>query len=189
MWLELSLRKQLEAANTGDVIITSQNRTGVYVAAKRAGFKVSTKEVDGNIQITVGEKIVHTPKPKISQFDSVLDIVKGWTVETRLKLFEEFELCCGMNHGSCICPAEDIFISPVLASQPVTIKVDSGQMNDAMARFMEKAGNAEPLPNHEPDEQWIDDGKTFENGEILYWHHKPKCKPVIYKRESDISGA
>ncbi len=39
------------------------------------------------------------------------------------------------------------------------------------------------------DEYWIDDPVTFENGEILYWHHKPKCKPVCYRRESDISGA
>lgn len=38
----------------------------------------------------------------------------------------------------------------------------------------------------EPDSDWIEDPKTFENGEILYWHHKPKCKPVCYHRESDL---
>ncbi len=49
--------------------------------------------------------------------------------------------------------------------------------------------NDSPVVAPVSDEYWIDDPITFENGEILYWHHKPKCKPVCYRRESDISGA
>jgi hypothetical protein len=41
----------------------------------------------------------------------------------------------------------------------------------------------------EADDVWIEDPVTYENGEILYWRHQPKCKPVCYKRESDMTGA
>ncbi len=78
---------------------------------------------------------------------------------------------------------------PVKTPEPVKPLSD-------VAAFIAKAQaakgiTAEPIEDvpEEPTEFWIDDPITFENGEILYWHHKPKCKPVCYRRESDISGA
>lgn len=66
---------------------------------------------------------------------------------------------------------DDIFISPVIKSVPVKVIVDA------------------PAESAVEDDDWIEDPITHENGDILHWHHKPKCKPVCYKRESDLSGA
>lgn len=52
-----------------------------------------------------------------------------------------------------------------------------------------ESGKPSPFIETEADELWIDDGVTYENGEVLYWRHKPKQKPVIWKRESDANGA
>ena len=88
---KLSLKAQLQAMNTGDVMITDHQRTGVYVAAKRAGLKVSTKDLpDGQIEVTALAKIGNTPKAKISEYDATLERVKGWTIETRKRLFDAF---------------------------------------------------------------------------------------------------
>lgn len=49
-----------------------------------------------------------------------------------------------------------------------------------------------PLKEVEPEQvedKWIYDKETYENGEILHWRHKPKGKPEIWKRESDLTGA
>jgi len=91
-------------------------------------------------------KIPKRPKQK-----SLLELLQDTTAANRLKLFEHFELCCGMNLGQCICEEEVIETAPVQAiAQPVTAPAG---MNDAMARFMEKLGTA-PAIEREPD-QWI----------------------------------
>jgi hypothetical protein len=46
-----------------------------------------------------------------------------------------------------------------------------------------------PEPPDEVSDDWIEAPVTFENGEILYWHHKPKQRPECYHRESDLSAA
>ena len=45
------------------------------------------------------------------------------------------------------------------------------------------------LIEREIDDDWIEMPQTIENGDILYWHRKPKGKPVCYKRESNLEGA
>lgn len=174
---KLSLKAQLQAMNTGDVMITDHQRTGVYVAAKRAGLKVSTKDLpDGQIEVTALAKIVNTPKAKISEYDATLERVKGWTIETRKRLFDAFELCCGMNRGDCICPTEEIEIAPV---EPVS-KLDYLR---ALIEPIERGETIAPAIEIEP--QWIEMPQTRENGEILSWRRKAKGQPQCYKRETD----
>ena len=148
-----SLKHQLQQADTGAVIITNQARTGVYVAAKRAGVTVSTRNVSTGIEITVGPRIVKAPEPKLSQFDSVLKIVQEWTTDTRLKLFEHFELCCGMNRGECVCPEETI------TSAAIDSPSQSGSMTDVfafIAAAQSKKGIAQPIeaPQEAVTDQW-----------------------------------
>lgn len=179
MAFDLSLKKQLESMNTGDVTVTTLSRNGVYVAAKRAGWKVKTLEqADGKIRVTVLEKIATTPKPKISQFDGVLQIVRDWTRETRLKLFEEFELCCGMNRGSCICPDAD----PVIGMFGESVELPKraplsemrfekgyqetpmGQTLDFIAKAQAKKGITQEIevePEPERPSEWIDIGEKW----------------------------
>lgn len=92
----------------------------------------------------------------------------------RLELFENFELCCGMNRGECVCPT-------IPAGTPLTDVYPDGMVVNG-------AGEVLTEPVELVLDDWIEDPVTFENGEILYWHHKPKCKPVCYRRESDPSG-
>jgi hypothetical protein len=150
---KVSLKQQLQSANTGDVIVTDQNRTGVYVAAKRAGVTVSTKELpDKRTEITVTAKIVKPPEPKLTQFESVLQVVSDWTTETRLKLFEQFELCCAMKRGNCICPTEVVEIKPL---QSAVISTTGDSVADFIAKAQAKKGIvSQPFVTEpEPDEE------------------------------------
>lgn len=52
-------------------------------------------------------------KPKLSLEDRVREL----PTDKRLDLFAQFELCCGMNLGACICPEE--IIAPVQIAAPV----------------------------------------------------------------------
>lgn len=166
-----NLAQQIKALSPGQSFTTTASRNGIYVAAKRAGITVSTSESNGQIVVTrAGEK----PKEL-----TLLDRVKRLNVTDRLALFEHFELCCGMDRGQCICP-EEIIEAPQVSPE------DERQAKLAMLRGQTAAiENSEPKAVEQNDDNWIEDGKTFENGEILYWHHKARCKPVIYRRETD----
>ncbi len=153
----ISLKRRLEAMNTGDVIVTDVARNGVYVAAKRAGVKVSTVELpDFQIEVTCVAKLVKVPEPKISQFDATLEIVSNWTTTTRLAFFENFELCCGMKRGQCVCPddviSHNLFVGKwekhperanVARDIPVGATIPDIPMNAAMAKFL-ASQNGEP---------------------------------------------
>jgi len=151
----ISLKQRLQQANTGDVIVTDQARTGVYVAAKRAGVTVSTTELlDGGIKVTILAQVVQAPQPKISQFDSVLNIVSEWTSETRLKLFEQFELCCGMKRGNCVCVEAE---TPAIAEE---VPLSRQEKLDAL-REMISAPKATAQVVEESPNEWIDIGEKW----------------------------
>ncbi len=64
----------------------------------------------------------------------------------------------------------------------------------ANARLLQEMvlSGAQPstLFSTEPEEEnWIEDPPTFENGQKLYWHHRPKEKPVCYKQETDYDNS
>lgn len=74
---------------------------------------------------------------------------------------------------------------------PLTSVPRDEDAKQATLRALRALMNGEPQPvpqTVDEPEDWIEDPPTFENGEILYWHHRPKEKPVCYKRESDLSG-
>ena len=110
--------------------------------------------------------------------NGLVEQVKALPVADRLALFESFELCCGMNRGACICEPE-----------PVRTIPDDRQAKLAALRAMIAPIESTPVTVPVQSNEWIDDPDTFENGEILHWHHKPKCKPVCYARESDWASA
>lgn len=74
-----------------------------------------------------------------------------------------------------------------LTSAPTVTDVDERQ---ATLRALRALMNGEPQPQTaDAPEEWIEDSPTFENGEILYWHHRPKERPVCYRREPDYNAA
>jgi len=120
-------------------------------------------------------------KPQLTLTDQVREL----SVADRLELFAEFELCCGMNRGACICPAEEIEIAPI--ASPPTGKLNLDQLKALIAPI--ENGEVMPTISAPVEDVWIEDPVTYENGEKLFWHHRPKCKPVIYKREIDYDSA
>lgn len=169
----LSLKKQIEQANIGESFLTDQARTGAYVAAKRARSTITTEEVGTQIRVTVTGRQFG---PKLSLVERVVADLSDLSVSERLEVFEKFELCCGMNRGECVCPPEPITASRAEAYVDRT----EDERQEAIDRLRGAVAEIE-LP-------WIEDPVTYEDSEILYWHHKPKCKPVCYRRESDLSG-
>jgi hypothetical protein len=100
----MSLTQQIKALSPGESFITKSPRTGVYVAAKRVNVTVKTDKVSDT-----ETRITRVDEPAISH--SVLGQVKALRVADRLKLFESFELCCGMDRGQCVCEKE---VAPVV---------------------------------------------------------------------------
>ena len=123
--------------NTGETIVVTATRPAIFVNAKRARIAVSTKAIGEQIEVTkTGDVSAPLVIPKRAKQKTLLEQLQSVTASQRLKLFEHFELCCGMNIGQCICPDEVVETVPVKAIEsPVT--VPSG-MNDAMARFLAK---------------------------------------------------
>lgn len=100
----MTLKQQFEAMNMGETMLTEANRATVFVNAKRAGVVVSTTKFDDTrLEVTV----LRTAKGEEAP---LVNMIRGLSVGARLDLFAEFELCCGMNRGECICPEEEIAI-------------------------------------------------------------------------------
>lgn len=78
-------------------------------------------------------------------------------------------------------------VSPVFRSEQV--KQETLAALRAMTSGASAQTIAEPVTVEPVEDEWIYDPNTFENGDILYWRHKPRQKPVVYKRETDYSGA
>lgn len=96
----MTLRQQFEAMNTGETVVTDANRATVFVNAKRAGVTVSTTKFDDTrLEVTI-------LRSAQDEETSLVDMIKGLSMGARLDLFAEFELCCGMSRGECICPEE-----------------------------------------------------------------------------------
>lgn len=103
----ISLKQRLESMDIGAVTVTDLSRNGVYVAAKRAGVKVSTMELpDGTIEIGIVSKIAK-PFPTIPKTKAPIEIIRELSATDRLAIFAQFELCCGMNLGECVCEPDE----------------------------------------------------------------------------------
>jgi hypothetical protein len=81
---------------------------------------------------------------------SLADHVRDLSTADRLKLFEHFELCCGMNRGDCICPDE-----PMRMTETVNVSPSLGNIgaNPAMARFLSNL-QTKPAETQETPKEW-----------------------------------
>lgn len=161
---------ELKQLRPGATLTTEKTKAVCYVTAKRCGLSVTVDDKDGKRIV----KLAGHPT------DDVIARLKVLSASDRLKVFESFELCCGMNRGSCICEAEEITEPlPTIADERKSVlnalqaKIDSIQSGD-IAPKIETA-----------EDHWIELPTTRENGDILYWRKKLKGNPVCYKRERD----
>lgn len=185
---EITLRQRFEAMNTGETIVVTATRPAIFVNAKRARIAVSTKAVDGHIEVTkTGDVSAPRVIPKRAKQKTLLEQLQGVTASQRLKLFEHFELCCGMNIGQCICPDEVVEAMPVKAVESPVI-VPSG-MNDAMARFLAKV-DSRPIVE-EVEEVWeltSDRATLNEDGRWYRYQYlvtNPKRRRLVIVDEED----
>lgn len=143
-----TLKQQLQAMNTGDVIVTDATRATAFVNAKRAGIKITTEQTDKGLRITHAGEVL---TPKVSDLELCVLYLRQARPEDRLKVFALFELCCGMNRGSCICPEEPIGVSvqpfglPLAYPETERIHPDLG-----LADFIAKAQAKKGIVAHEP---------------------------------------
>lgn len=169
--------------NTGETMLTDANRATVFVNAKRAGITITTKAVGKQTEVTkTGDISAPVVIPKLKPQRTLLDQVKELSSSERVTLFEHFELCCGMNRGECICEPETVEIAKPLPTitdnrkdvlNALQAKIDGIQTGSIASKI-------ETVEDH-----WIELPTTRENGDILYWHKKPKGNPVNYRRERD----
>ena len=173
---KLTLKQQFEAMDIGLTMLTKANRATIFVNAKRAGITVSTKTVGEQIEVTK-TGLIEKPKVQIvNGRDAVIRAVFNLSTADRLKVFEAYELCCGMNRGACICEAE--------TSEPMQTPTDDRKT--LLASLQAKIDGIQDGPKVEViDDSWIEMPTTIENGETLYWHRKVKGSPVCYKRETN----
>ena len=73
-----------------------------------------------------------------------------------------------------------VVVEPVADDKQATLAA----LRQSVAAIESGEQTAQPVTDN-----WIEDKPTFENGELLYWHHKPKQKPACYKREIDWNSA
>jgi hypothetical protein len=125
----MSLTKQLKELGEGETLslLLSQQKA-VYVTASRLNIKVTTERDGDNLLVTRTKSDAPTVQPKSK---TILDQVRELPTDKRLDLFAHFELCCGMNRGACICPAEEIEIAPI--ASPSTGKLNLDQLKALIA--------------------------------------------------------
>lgn len=178
----MSLRKQLEDLEIGGTLITGQNRTGIYVAAKRAKVNVTTsKQPDGTILIT---KTVWEEKPgsELTYPEYAASIVKNLGASDRLLVFKEFELCCGMNRGKCICPPEEVVVEKPLATR----------QNALTNGFGRKTPQNSPEIDENDESLWVvqvDPEFDRVAGEWVYYETHPKLGKREIRRETSLEPA
>jgi hypothetical protein len=161
---------ELKQLRPGATLTTEKTKAVCYVTAKRCGLSVTVDDKDGKRIV----KLAGHPT------DDVIARLKVLSASDRLKVFESFELCCGMNRGSCICEAEEI-------AEPLpTIADERKSVLNALQAKIDGIQSGSIAPKIEMvEDHWIELPTTRENGDILYWRKKLKGNPVCYKRERD----
>jgi len=163
---------ELKRLRPGATLTTEKTKAVCYVTAKRCGLSVTVDDKDGKRIV----KLAGHPT------DDVIARLKVLSASDRLKVFESFELCCGMNRGSCICEAETIEIPEPLP----TIADERKSVLNALQAKIDGIQSGSIAPKIETvEDHWIELPTTRENGDILYWRKKLKGNPVCYKRERD----
>jgi len=163
---------ELKRLRPGATLTTEKTKAVCYVTAKRCGLSVTVDDKDGKRIV----KLAGHPT------DDVIARLKVLSASDRLKVFESFELCCGMNRGSCICEAETIEITEPLP----TIADERKSVLNALQAKIDGIQSGNIAPKIETvEDHWIELPTTRENGDILYWRKKLKGNPVCYKRERD----
>lgn len=146
----MSLKSQIKNLQPGESFITKNTRTGIYVAAKRAGVEILTGVVDTGIKVT--RKTTCKKTEPVSLAERVAEL----SPKDRLELFERFELCCGMNRGECVCDCtaeSSVYIEGVTAFH--------NEMDDRQAKL---AALREMMANPQPEPEPIEDVWKFVPG-------------------------
>lgn len=139
-----TLKQQFQSMNTGLTIVTEVDRATAFVNAKRAGITITTKEIDGKLHVTKTGDVIASSKPEKTLLDQVREI----TTADRLALFENFELCCGMNRGDCVCEIDK-------PSQPIT-----NEPKDAQIALETPAIAYDVQWKFTPEKVWYDETNT-----------------------------
>lgn len=134
---------ELKQLRPGAALTTEKTKAVCYVTAKRCGLSVMVDDKDGKRIV----KLAGHPT------DDVIARLKVLSASDRLKVFESFELCCGMNRGSCICEAEEI-------AEPLpTIADERKSVLNALQAKIDGIQSGSIAPKAEPVDEWTGWGK------------------------------
>lgn len=160
-----SLRSEIAKLEGGSALTTTATRAGISLAAKRAGVKVKvTKEGDVLKVTRIGEA---------TGLEAAIGTIKDLRPRERLRVFERFELCCGMNRGSCVCVSE----------KPDTVIPDNDRQDDRQAtlaniRSLMTAGADRIGDHHLDDWRFTSDPPQYADNGNIYRRQAlhPLCK-------------
>lgn len=104
-----SLKQQFESMKIGVTTVTDASKAMIFVNAKRAGVTVSTKKLeDGRFVVTLVSRGEEDKKEIVEE--TLVEKVQKLLPADKEHFFAQFELCCYMNRGECMCPEEEIVV-------------------------------------------------------------------------------
>jgi len=150
---------ELKQLKPGQSITTDKTKAVCYVTAKRCGLTITVTDNGDSRTITLAG----------SQVDDVAARMKALATDDRLKVFESFELCCGMNRGQCICEAETQ-IETLQAPQIVAPMDDKqARLQAARAALMSVGTKVfSPVEEAEPEWQFTKDSPQYDDSGKVY---------------------
>lgn len=177
-----TLKQMLETMTVGDKLLLSESRPTIFVNAKRANITVSTKLVNGQIEVTKTGNIEKPAIiPKMPKQKTVLERMQAATASQRLEWFEHFELCCGMNRGQCICEPDAVQATqktePIVA-QPSRLEVARMALQAAEAKVYEDVEEGESEWKFTTEPVWYDETNTPYRRQWIQIGAKPTYRVV-----------
>lgn len=156
--LDMSLTKAIKALRIGEhLTLDISKRNAVYVTAKRLGIEIEVERNGNDIVVTrLGDSL-----------DFLIASVKDLPVAQRLTLFSQFETCCGMNRGSCVCPVspsmEPESVAPVITGEWIE-DPKLGGMNTKLAALLSQSPKLVEAPTETVWEFTRDAPQYADNG-------------------------
>lgn len=162
------------------------SRNSIYTLAKRAKIKITSKQesdglrvwrVDGELRQRTA---IQPPDTSGARQITGLD-VRSYKLNEIPPVAHFHTAQCQFH---CDAPETLIDEEPMTAEEVRKAKIAelkmqmSGQIEAPQSTMF-----TEPVV-----ETWIEDAPTYENGQKLYWHHRPKEKPICYKQETDFDN-
>lgn len=162
---------QLKQLAPGATLTTEKTKAVCYVTAKRCGLNIAVTDNGTTRTIQLAG----------SQVDDVADRVKALTAADRLKVFERFELCCGMNRGQCICEIETLQ-APTIATptddKQTRLERARAALMSVETRVYEQVEETEPEWKFTKEPTWYDDTNTPYRRQWIQIGAKPTYRTV-----------